>query len=704
MTREDTQDLKLENRILREQIKQVQQRFEEKIAELSLIRELGTTLFHIGSFELTCRSILHVIIKNSIAQNCSIMLLDQEREQLFLICASDLEKISFVLEPNKVFSKEGITYKFRLGEGAAGLALGKRHSILIQDTKEDDNFISGGKDPVKIGSLLSIPLLVANEPFGVLNLSHTDTNIFEQSDVHLFNIIANFIALAIKSSINHEKLKNSEEKYRVLSENSKDGIAIIQDDLHIYTNPKYLEMIGYGVGELKKISFRSLIILPDPKPYHFPIDSFLKHGTDCNQIEAQLSCKNGKQIDVEINSSSILHKGKKAIILSIRDITDRKILERQLVHAQKMEAIGTLAGGIAHNFNNLLMSIQGYASLMLIETDTGHSHYEMLKKIEKQVTSGSKMAGQLLGYAREGKYEIKPIDLNLLIQDNSFTFGTARKEIKVNLELEKNLFPIEADYGQIEQVLMNIFVNAADAMPIGGDLFIKTANTTHKNMLGKSYKAKPGNYVVLEIRDTGMGMDQETIDRIFEPFFTTKDVGRGTGLGLASVYGTVKGHGGYIDVHSEYGQGTTFKIYLPASLYGLHGEKEMSEDIEEGEETILFIDDEDTVLEVGELMLQRLGYKVIPAANGADALEAYEQNRSDIDMVILDMIMPDIGGGETYDQLRKLNPDVKVLLSSGYSIDGQAIEIMNRGCDGFIQKPFTLNKLAEKTREVLDRP
>ena len=392
----------------------------------------------------------------------------------------------------------------------------------------------------------------------------------------------------------------------------------------------------------------------------------------------------------------------------MRDITerktaeeDRKRLEAQLIYAQRMESIGTLASGIAHNFNNLLMGIQGNTSLMILETDRDHPHYKMLKNIERQVQSGSKLTGQLLGYARKGKYEIKPVDLNKLLQETSDTFRDTRKEIRVHRDFDSDLLGIDADHGQIEQILLNLFVNAADAMPTGGDLYLRTKNVTSKDIVGKPYQPKHGNYVMLEVRDTGTGMDQKTQARIFEPFFTTKGLAKGTGLGLASAYGIVKAHGGYIEVDSEQGHGTAFKIFFPGSNKSLTETKTISDELLTGDETILLVDDEDIVIEAGEQMLSTLGYNVLVARGGMEALEIFKRNYKIIDMVLLDMIMPDMGGGEAFDRMKSINSGVKVLLSSGYSINGQAGEILDRGCNAFIQKPFNLTQLSQKVREVL---
>jgi nitrogen fixation/metabolism regulation signal transduction histidine kinase len=368
-----------------------------------------------------------------------------------------------------------------------------------------------------------------------------------------------------------------------------------------------------------------------------------------------------------------------------------------------MEAVGTLAGGIAHDFNNLLMGIQGNTSLIRLDFDSSHPNYEKLRTIENLVQSGSKLTSQLLGYARKGRYEVKPIVLNQLIEESSSTFGRTRKEITIQQELCEGLFAIEVDQGQIEQVLLNLYINAADAMPGGGNLKLKTMNITHKDIKDKLFDPKPGNYVLLTVTDAGVGMDKKTEARIFEPFFTTKEMGRGTGLGLASAYGIIKAHGGYIDVESEVGEGTTFSIYLPASGKEVAKEKEFPEDLLKGTETVLLVDDEEIIIDVCDKMLKALGYNVLLAGSGKEALELYEAKKEEISMVILDMIMPVMGGGETYDRMKEINLNIKVLLSSGYSIDGQAEEILERGCDGFIQKPFNMKKLSQKMREILDK-
>jgi nitrogen-specific signal transduction histidine kinase len=392
-----------------------------------------------------------------------------------------------------------------------------------------------------------------------------------------------------------------------------------------------------------------------------------------------------------------------------RDVSERKLyeeersrLQQQLQQAQKMESIGTLAGGVAHDFNNLLMGIQGRTSLMLL--DPGSFPYlEHLKGIESYVQSATGLTKQLLGFARSGKYEPKPTDLNQLIKRENRMFGRTRKEIHIQEELEENLWTTEIDRGQIQQVLLNIYVNAWHAMPGGGDLYIRTGNIIIDETYNQPYHVETGKYIKISITDTGTGMDEKTRQRIFEPFFTTREMGRGTGLGLASAYGIIKNHKGFINVYSEKGQGSTFNIYLPASEKDAAKDKKTDEKVIIGTESILLVDDEDMIIEVGGAIIKNLGYQVWDAKNGKDAIEIYEKNHDKIDLVILDMVMPGMGGGEIYDRLKETNPDVKVLLSSGYSINGQATEILERGCNGFIQKPFNLLELSKKLREIFDQ-
>ncbi len=434
------------------------------------------------------------------------------------------------------------------------------------------------------------------------------------------------------------------------------------------------------------------------------VENCFKDGkTHHHEIEA--TAADGSQMTFWCTTSvaARYEDGRPKTVLEIsRDITERKKLEAQFFKAQKMEAIGTLAGGIAHDFNNILTVILGDAQLISMDIDPANPHYELAKEIENRVKAGANLTKQLLGFARSGKYEIKPINLNEVVRESSTTFGRAKKEITLHRKLQKNLSPIEADRGQIEQVLMNLYVNAAYAMPSGGDLYLKTRVIANEDTQGKHFSIEPANHVLLSVTDTGVGMDKETLERIFDPFFTTRKMGRGTGLGLASVYGIIKAHKGYIKVESEQDRGTTFKIYFPVSEKEVAKPAKIADQVLKGTETILLVDDEAPVLKTGAKILNTLGYTVLKAKSGHEAVNIYKTNQKKIDMVILDMIMPDIGGGKVYDLMKQINPDIKVLLCSGYSIDGRSTEILEHGCNGFIQKPFDVKNLSGIIREILE--
>lgn len=495
-------------------------------------------------------------------------------------------------------------------------------------------------------------------------------------------------------------IKESEAKYRLLVEHAQDAIFILQDGKVKFPNPQARKLARYLGVNLKKQSFYDLI---EPVDREMILNRHQRDGSEgaSSSYPFRLIIGGGEPYWVQLNTVPITWENKPATLNFLRDINEQKQLEAQFRQAQKMEAVGTLAGAIAHNFNNLLMGIQGSVSLMLLDTDEKHPNHEELKKIQEQVGSGATLTAQLLGYARKGKIEIQSTDMNQMVEKTVETFSRARGEIQVHYSLYRDLHAVAVDRGQIEQVLLNILNNAADAMPGGGRVYVKTANVTHQQIRTEDDVVKPGPYARVSVSDTGIGMDPKIRSRIFEPFFTTKELGQGTGLGLASVYGIVKGHDGYIGVETEIDRGTTFEIYLPASGERAADEEGDPETVIKGTGCILVVDDEPVVLKVTSRLLKHLGYTVLEADSGRDAVRIYKRHRNSIDLVILDMIMPDIGGGEVYDRLRDINPAVKALLASGYTLDGQASRILRRGCNGFIQKPFSMGQLSQKIAGIL---
>ena len=500
-----------------------------------------------------------------------------------------------------------------------------------------------------------------------------------------------------------EALRLSEEKYRLLVENANDAIFIVQAGQIKFANQK-ANQIGNALGvELDRVPFAQYIHPDDRDMVLDRHERRIKGEKPPATYAFRLVGHEDQEIWIELNAVRINWQGKPATLNFLRDITLQQKLEKQLQLSQKMEAVGTLAGGVAHDFNNLLMGIQGRTSLMLLETDPIHPQFEHLKEIENYIKRAAKLTKQLLGFARGGKYEVKPTDLNDLIEKSSQMFGRTKKEITIYKKYQDQIWTVEVDRSQIDQVLLNIFVNAWQAMPAGGDLYLQTKNEMLDENFAGVYGVRPGKYVAISITDTGIGMDEKTLKRIFDPFFTTKDKERGTGLGLASAYGIIKNHDGIIMAESARGQGATFRIYLPASEKPLIEELQDDQNILIGSETILLVDDEEMIIDVGAQILKKLGYEVLTARHGKEAIEVYQQNRQKVAMVILDLIMPVMGGGETYDRLKEMDPNVKVLLSSGYSLGGQATEILNRGCDGFIQKPFNLKDLSEKLRQIISK-
>lgn len=501
-------------------------------------------------------------------------------------------------------------------------------------------------------------------------------------------------------------LKESEEKYRSILESMNDGY--FEADLWgnmTFFNPILPKFLGYTREEMAGMNHRVYLDAENAEVVERNCLRLLRGDIPSITVSHEVVKKDGTRAHVETLFSLLKNSDGKVIGFRgiNRDITERKRLEAQLRQAQKMEAIGTLAGGIAHDFNNLLSGIIGHAALMKMEPGVTKSQERRLKSIKELVQSAANLTSQLLGFARLGRYEVGTLDINEILKKTSTMFGRTRKEIMIHRELAQGLMLVEADRTQMEQVFMNLFVNAWQAMPGGGDLYIKTCRTVVGDEETEETFMKPGDYVKVSVTDSGEGMDEATKNRIFEPFFTTKEMGRGTGLGLAMVYGIVKGHNGYINVYSEKGHGTTFNIYLPVSEKQLVREEATSrQEWLTGSETILVVDDEEHVIEVMEEVLKAMGYTVIVARNGKEAVKVFKKEKSKIDLVILDMIMPGIGGGETFDRLKDLDPDIKVILSSGYSIGGTAKEIMEKGCKAFIQKPFSVAELSRKVREVLD--
>jgi signal transduction histidine kinase/CheY-like chemotaxis protein len=410
--------------------------------------------------------------------------------------------------------------------------------------------------------------------------------------------------------------------------------------------------------------------------------------------------KDGSKLHTNMFAKRMRIGNEDLILTLFHDETRQKRLEAQFFQSQKMEAMGTMAAGIAHDFNNLLMGIQGYVSLLLSEVDVNSKFFSKLTNIENQIDKGANLTGLLLGFARRGSYDARPTDTNLLVRNNIEMFGRTNKQIDIHQDLQEDLWPSEMDCGQIDQVLINLFVNASQAMPQGGNLTVETGNQLLNRRDAERHSAEPGKYVRIRVRDDGCGMDPATREKIFEPFFTTKERGVGTGLGLASAYGIVRRHGGFITVESETGRGTTFEIYLPACEEIHRAEEEKSRQVRSGSGTILLVDDDEVVLDANLAMLEKLGYRVLAASGGEQALEMYDADGDQIDLVILDIVMPHVDGREVFRRITEIDPHQKILFSTGCAIQKELPELNQRACLGIIRKPYSMHELFEKIQEL----
>ena len=504
----------------------------------------------------------------------------------------------------------------------------------------------------------------------------------------------------------YKEAHQAEELYQSLLDSSPDAILLFNADQVIeYTNQAFGRMFGWDEQTLEKKP-AAYIPRPQRESFYALIREIIETGRAVQGKEGQGLTRDGRFLDVSISAARYLdYKGYPAGVLVIfRDITDTKRYHWHMHQAQKMESIGTMAGGIAHDFNNLLMGIQGRLSLALMQTEPQSRLCEHLKEIEDYAMRAADLTHKLLGFARSEKGELLPTDINELVHTQTRMFARTCKSITIKENPDEQLWNARVDARQIDQVLLNMFVNAYHAMPHGGELYVQTANETLPEARTAPHDLEPGNFIKISVTDSGVGMDAAVQRRIFEPFFTTKSKGEGTGLGLASAFTIIKNHGGFITLYSEVGRGSTFNIYLPATEASQAPDAARENEIIHGEGTILLVDDEEMIADVAQEMLTQLGYAVIVARSGAEAVERLTENLDSVMLVILDLIMPDMNGSEAFEQLRAIQPELKVLLASGYSLNGQADSLMQQGCNGYIQKPFNLTELSRKLYDILNPP
>ena len=555
---------------------------------------------------------------------------------------------------------------------------------------------------------LGVPLKVNHHVFGALILkSYSESVLLRDRDKEILALISRQLAAAIDHKRNEQNLRRSEVRYRSLVQTAVYGIYRSSLEGHFLdVNPALIGMLGYDSAlEVLSLDPQKDVFL-DPNEYARLVDEFHRSGR-MDGFEVRWKRKDGAAIIVRISGRAVATEDEPADVLEAiaEDITERRLLEDQFRQSQKMEAVGRLAGGIAHDFNNLLMVVSGYTEVLLDQLIPGNPLHAKAEAIRLASDRATTLTRQLLAFSRKQLLELKIIDVNTIIEEME---RLLRPLIGEDIELTTHLAPAvgctRADAGQLEQVIMNLVVNAKDAMPNGGKICIRTASVT----LDESYRPentfiKHGPYVMISVSDTGQGMDRETQARMFEPFFTTKEKGKGTGLGLSTVYGIIKQSGGYVFVQSELGRGTVFTIYFPRvdGPTTALGVAPASLAAVGGSETILLVEDEDSVRQLVRETLEARGYRVLEAANGSLALAVAASHHDPIHLIITDIVMPGLGGHELVQQLLPQRPDAKVLYLSGYAEDAIASFGDLGASKAFLQKPFTLQSLSRKVREVL---
>ncbi|MGD9971537.1 MAG: GAF domain-containing protein [Desulfatirhabdiaceae bacterium] len=594
--------------------------------------------------------------------------------------------------------------------GLWGEAVRQRRPVITNDYPAECPFKKGiPEGHVLIQRHMNVPCFDGNRIVVLAGVGNKQSD-YNESDVLQLNLLMIGMWRIIQRKRAEEALRSEKERFRILLQQAPFGMVLVdKTGKFTYANTRFTEIFGYDLNDIPDGRTWFRLAYPDPEYRRKVIgswkDDLARHG-DLQQRPRifDVVCRDGRKKVIHFMPVR-LESGEN--LVSFEDITGRMALEDQLRHAQKMEAVGTLAGGVAHDFNNLLQGIGGYAQILLMDKTADDPAYTKLKGIENSVERAAKLVRQLLLFSRKAVSERRNLNLG---QEVALAVRILERTIPRMIDIEihssSRLWTVKADPVQIEQMILNLGVNAADAMPDGGKLILQAENMTiAQNELIQYPDAKPGKYVLITVTDTGIGMDPETVHHIFEPFFTTKVVGKGTGLGLSSVYGIVVSHGGLIQCDSRSGRGTTFRIFFPAietetaDILSAAPDKALTG----GTETILIVDDEADIRDLVSQMLGRYGYSVMAAASGEAALQRHAECDARIDLTILDLSMPGMGGFRCLQELLKMNSHAAILIASGYSVDAQITRSLESGAAGFIQKPYQMSELLNRVRDILDK-
>ncbi len=689
---------------------QLMKQFDIRYNELALIKEIGEAASSILDPQALLNFITDALQKRLRFDRGMIMLANPEKTHLVYTTGYGYTPAEELLLKNNDFNLTNLQ-----SEGIFYLVYRDMKPFLTNDIAHIRNKLSEKSikyvTELRVKAFICVPIIYEGKSEGILAVDGTKAKSpLTQSDLSLLMGIAPQIGISLNNALAHKQLKESEERFRNLSNNSPDIIyQLDRAGKFKYINPAWEEIFGHKRDELWGKNMTSFMSEDDRVSFAPIFQKIITSKSTVRDKNFILLNKKGMDRYVTFTGAPDLDSEGKVIgiVGTLKDITKLRSMEVQLLQASKMEAVGTLTGGIAHDFNNIIQAIMGYNQLMISGRIGNEKDMVYLNNIGELIQRSRELVQQLMLFSKKVEPQSKTVNINNeIVSTQNLLTKSIPKMIEIKNNLDKNIFPINADSTQIGQIIMNLVINARDAVGDSGNIIIATKNTfLPEDTYAGGLNVPAGNYVELSVSDTGSGMSKEVMQHIFEPFFTTKEVGKGTGLGLAVVYGVVKSHNGFIYCQSELEKGTTFHILFPA-LTAIRTPEvitpQQPKQLPTGTETILLVDDEKGILDTGRDTLILYGYKILTAENGEQTIEIYQSQMENIQLVILDLIMPGKGGKKCLSDLIAINPQVKVLMTSGYSSSQQIEELIKTGAAGFISKPYRPEDLLFTIRKIID--
>ncbi len=702
ISQDSIKELERDKEILREkynQIHQLNQDLQRKVDQLTILNECSAAILSTLKLEELLELILKRLLDVAHLDRAGIFLFDEDKDSLILIHAVGVE-------PDTLSDLKGYQIPLDKKDNIIARTAREKKSVLVKDVGK---IFLNPQNPLllrlKPKAFVLVPMTVRGRLVGImLGDNQNDRDFVTEIDKNFLTSFANQIAMALENANLYRKLEDSERKYREIVENVNEGIWILDGNGTIrFSNCHLREMLGYE--DLVDHNVYSLVNEEGKKVLLRVLMENM--GGRTAKEEVVLQWKSGDPVSVLISSVPIMTEDQYSGCLAmLTDLTEKKLIESRLLQAQKLESIGTMAGGIAHDFNNILTGILGYINLLKLKTRKDSDIGRYADIIERSSLRAADLVTKLLAFSRDSQPGRSLVSaVNEIVQETlEFMKSSLPKNIETGFSLQEDLPLIKCDPTQVQQAILNICLNALDAMPDGGRLSVATSEVEYKEVAScLDFTTHPDRYICISISDTGTGIETEVMDRIFDPFFTTKEVGKGSGLGLPMAYGIVKSGEGCIHVESGNGQGTTFKIFFPVMESVTESAKEPSKSQAlGGSETILVVDDEEVVRDLATEVLSVHGYNVLSAQDGLEAIHVYKAFEHDIDLVLLDISMPRMGGKEAYEKLKEINPDIKVLFCSGHDPNHEMYEAPRNGDLHYVSKPFKIDELVRKVQQVLN--